>query len=485
MATRTTLESPTIPKVVLHTSALSKSEAHKFDVAIQLVGSHRNRIPFHAEFTAARLRQEIRRNEPVLFVLANGTQVLQVPLQTRDRFVTQCALRKGLELLKLKDGARLALDIRKLPCQRVQMQNALYSMLVFQAPMPTFGKKRKQRVQPASIDVYGVVGHHFVDVPLACAEANILTRWLCIQPSNVLDPDSFAAYSEKIAAEHGLQFEHHDCASLKKLKAGAFVAVSGEKGKGGIVRLSYSRLRARKRIALIGKGVCFDAGGINVKPHRHMLGMQSDMAGAAVALAALIAASKLKLKLNIDVWLLLAENLVSPEAMKPGDIVTSLSGSTIELVHTDAEGRLLLADGISMAARAKPDILCTLATLTGSMTVALGNGISGVACADQQHESVMHASHESGERIHRFPTPPDYEQKLASKIADMRQCAVEDEADHILAALFLKRFNGKIPLVHMDMSASACADGLGAVPTEQTGFGASWALQWLMDQTRR
>ena len=484
MATVKLLDSPEAPTVTLHTKSLSKTEAHKFDVVIQLVGSQRNRIPFHAEFTAARLRQDIQRNEPVVFALSNGTQVLQVPLQTGDRFTTQCSLRKGLELVKPKADARIVLDIRRIPRQRVQMQTALYSTLVYQAPMPSFGK-RKKKVKAGTIDVYGVVGRLFTEVPATCADANILTRWLCIQPGNVLDPDSFVRFSKKIAEENELEFEHINCAKLAAKGAGAFVAVSGAKGKGGMVRISYRRIRARKHVALIGKGVCFDTGGINVKPHRHMLGMQSDMAGAAAALSAIIAARKMHLNLNIDVWLLLAENLVSAESMKPGDILTSLSGTTIELVHTDAEGRLMLADGLSMAAKLKPDILCTLATLTGSMAVALGNGISGVACDKLQLESVMHASHESGERLDRFPTPSDYGAKLDSKVADIRQCAVEGEADHILAALFLKRFNGKIPLIHMDMSASSCENGLGAVPTEQTGFGASWAVNWLQDQARR
>ena len=475
------------PALALHSPNLRKGQARRFDIILQLVGAQRGRLPFEAESTTARVKHRIGRDEPVAVTLAGGERFAQLPIRSgMDAFELQRAVRRGLELTAARRGARIAIDVRRMPHKRRVMVNAAYGALVWLAPMPVISKRRDAAPdEPGAIEVFGAAGRHFIEQAGHAAAANVLTRWLCTQPGNILDPDAFVAYAGQRAHEHGLEFSHVGCAELAQQGAGAFAAVAGKGGKGGLVHLRYRCGKPRaKRYAFIGKGVCYDTGGLNTKPHRSMLGMHADMAGAAAALATVIAAKEMRASIDVDAWLAIAENVVSPDAMKPGDIVTAASGATIELVHTDAEGRLLLADALHYATRERVDAAITLATLTGSMTVALGTRLAGVAGDPRLVESAVAASHHSGERLHAFPLPPDYRDQLDSKVADIAQCAVSSEADHILAALFLKEFAGKAPWLHLDLSSSANKDGLGAVPTDLTGFGASWAVHWLIDHAR-
>jgi leucyl aminopeptidase len=204
------------------------------------------------------------------------------------------------------------------------------------------------------------------------------------------------------------------------------------------------------------------------------------MNGSAVALAILCAAAELKLPVAIDCWLAIAKNHLSPTAYAQGDIVKALDGTTIEVVHTDAEGRMVLADTLALAAKGKPQLMIDFATLTGSMMSALGQRYSGVfASSDALAAQAVAAGRESGERICVFPQDADYEAALDSKVADIKQCTLEGDADHILAARFLGRFVGKTPWIHMDLSAASCTGGLGAVATDTTGFGVNWGMALL------
>jgi leucyl aminopeptidase len=251
-------------------------------------------------------------------------------------------------------------------------------------------------------------------------------------------------------------------------------------------------------VALVGKGICFDTGGHNLKPARYMAGMHEDMNGSAVALALMLAAAEMKLPVAIDCWLAIAHNHLSPGAYKQNDIVTALDGTTIEVMHTDAEGRMVLADTLLMATDGKlgkrggkatpaPDLVIDFATLTGSMHVALGARYSGVfASSEKLGALAVAAGRASGERICVFPFDEDYDPALDSKVADVKQCTLDGEADHILAARFLQRFTRKRPWLHVDLSASSCSGGLGATASDLTGFGVAWGLtllaQWLAQE---
>jgi leucyl aminopeptidase len=211
-----------------------------------------------------------------------------------------------------------------------------------------------------------------------------------------------------------------------------------------------------------------------------MYSMHEDMNGSAVTLGILLAATRLKMPLNIDCWLAIAQNHLSPKAYKQNDVVEALNGTTIEIIHTDAEGRMVLSDTLTLAAREKPDLIVDFATLTGSMHVALGTRYSGIfSNRDAWIDKALAAGRETGERVLAFPLDSDYDSALDSKIADIKQCSDDSYADHILAARFLSKFVDDRPWIHMDLSASSSTGGLGAVVSDVTGFGVSWGLALL------
>lgn len=324
------------------------------------------------------------------------------------------------------------------------------------------------------------------------AEANLLTRCLCVLPPNQLTPGSFRSLVPGLLKSTGVKIEVYDVKRLQKLKAGAFLAVAqGSPAQdAAIVHLSYTpkypigKKTVVPHVALVGKGICFDTGGHNLKPARYMAGMHEDMAGAAVALAVLRAAARMQLPVRLDAWLALSRNDIGPGAYCQGDIVTAMNGLTIEIVHTDAEGRMVLADTISLAAAGKPDIVMDFATLTGSMTMALGNRMSGFFSTHANYALQLALAGETcGERVMAFAMPDDYDSALESQVADVKQCTLDGEADHTLAARFLNLFVGDVPWLHIDLSAASCKGGLGAVGTETTGFGTVLALQFLRGLT--
>jgi leucyl aminopeptidase len=258
------------------------------------------------------------------------------------------------------------------------------------------------------------------------------------------------------------------------------VAQGSPDGDAAIVRLSYAPRGARRYFSLVGKGICFDTGGHNLKPAKYMAGMHHDMNGSAVALGILSAAAELKLPIRIDAWLAIAENHIGPRAYRQNEVIKALDGTSIEIVHTDAEGRLVLADTLTLAAREKPEAIIDFATLTGTMVYALGTRYSGFfASRPRLAEHALASGETTGERVCAFPMDEDYEAALESKIADIKQCTLDGDADHILAARFLQRFVGDTPWVHVDLSAATCTGGLGAVGTEITGFGVAWGVEML------
>jgi leucyl aminopeptidase len=286
----------------------------------------------------------------------------------------------------------------------------------------------------------------------------------------------------ELARQRGWRHEEYDVKRLRKMGAGAFVAVAqgSAEDAAAIVQLRYRHPSAGKTVALVGKGICFDTGGHNLKSARTMLNMHKDMNGSAVALGILSAATALKLPVNLDCWMAIARNDISPRAYRQNEIVTALNGTTIEVMHTDAEGRMVLADTLALAARTKPDLIVDFATLTGSMHVALGERYSGIfATSEALARRAVESGAASGERVCAFPMDEDYDEALESRVADVKQCSLEGEADHILAVRFLKRFTDDRPWLHMDLSAAHCKGGLGAVSTDVTGFGVAWGVEFL------
>ena len=236
-------------------------------------------------------------------------------------------------------------------------------------------------------------------------------------------------------------------------------------------------------VALVGKGIIFDTGGTNLKPFKGMLDMHMDMSGSAVAVATLAALTELQVPLAIDCWLAITENCIGPAAYKPRDIVTASNGVSIEVIHTDAEGRMALADTLALAGQEKPNAIIDFATLTGSCVAALTDRYSGALTNRASlNELLIETGSECGERVWPFPMDKDFDEEIQSEVADVVQCAAAGGGDHIQAARFLSRFVPKqAAWVHIDLSAASRKGGLAQVPTEITGFGARYAISLVLD----
>jgi leucyl aminopeptidase len=236
-------------------------------------------------------------------------------------------------------------------------------------------------------------------------------------------------------------------------------------------------------LALVGKGIIFDTGGTNLKPFKAMLDMHADMAGSAVAVATLAALTELRVPYAVDCWLAITENRISNTAYKSRDIVTASNGVTIEVIHTDAEGRMALADTLALAGKEKPNVIIDFATLTGSCINALTERYSGVLTnRPQLNELLIDAGRASGERVWPFPMDEDFDDDLKSNVADIVQCAPGGGGDHIQAARLLQRFvPDKSTWVHVDLSAANRSGGLAQVPGNITGFGVRFATNLILD----
>jgi leucyl aminopeptidase len=406
---------------------------------------------------------------------------------SRPVFERQTALRKGLQLLLAERPEDITIGVfGPAAARRQAAELAVYAAWVNGVPLPE--RKKKPASALRTITLCGHASGNAFAEPRAAAEGNLLARELTVLPPNELTPGSYRKRVRELARQKGWRHEEYDLKRLGKLGAGAFVAVArgSADADAAIVHLSYRHPRARKTIALVGKGICFDTGGHNLKTARSMQGMYKDMNGSAVALGILVAASALKLPVRLDCWMAIARNDIGPHAYLQSEVVTALNGTTIEIVHTDAEGRMVLADALTLAARAKPDLVVDFATLTGSMHVAVGERYSGVfATSEALARAALTAADAGGERVCVFPQDEDYDEDLESAIADVKQCTLEGGGDHILATRFLKRFVGDTPWLHMDLSSAKCKGGLGAVATDINGLGVAWGLELVKEQLRR
>ena len=338
------------------------------------------------------------------------------------------------------------------------------------------------------LTVFGPLSDATLARTVAGARGNNLARYLTALPPNELTPANYRRRVEQLARESGWKIEFLDLKKLRQRNAGAFLAVAqgSPEPDAGIMRLSYSpkKRSAGGGIALVGKGICFDTGGTNLKSAKHMQGMHEDMEGSAVALGTLLALTELKVDFAVDCWLALAQNHIGPRAYRQNEVVTAANGTTIEVVHTDAEGRMVLADTLHFASAAKPRLLIDYATLTGACVGALSTRLSGVFTNQPGLiPTLIHAGEGSGERVWPFPLPPDFAESLKSDVADVKQCTLENDADHILAAIFLKRFLvGDVDWVHVDLAAGNHKGGLAHIPTDITGFGVRFTLNLLLQQ---
>jgi len=444
-------------------------------------------LPGAEALSAALSRRKKKLSElakaPVATDLAQGALASWVMLDpVRSVFEQQTVLRKAMQLLLAEKPGEITVGVFGPAARRRHAAElAVYSAWVNGARLP----ERKKKPDGAALQVIRLYGYKAPDgfaTQRAIAEGNLLCRELTVLPPNELTPGSYRKRAGQLAKQRGWRHEEYDVKRLRKMGAGAFAAVAQGSAEqdAAIVHLRYRHPRAKKSIALVGKGICFDTGGHNLKPARHMQGMHNDMNGSAVALGILLAASEARLPVQLDCWMAIARNDIGPRAYHQNEVVAALNGTTIEIVHTDAEGRMVLADTLALAARAKPDLMVDFATLTGSMHIAVGERYSGIfATSDDLARRAVAAGKASGERVCAFPADEDYDEALDSEIADVKQCTMEGEADHILATRFLGRFTDGRPWLHVDLSAARCKGGLGAVATDINGFGVAWGIEYL------
>jgi leucyl aminopeptidase len=348
----------------------------------------------------------------------------------------------------------------------------------------TFKSKPKSRARLMHIDLARREKLPDLDITLATAAGNNLARWLTALPPSTLDAGMYRRLLKDFARRLKMGFKFHGETQLRRLGAGAFLAVARGNGTrdAGIAYLSYRpRGAAAAAVSLVGKGICFDTGGTNLKAHKSMLDMHTDMEGSAVALGSLYALHALRSPLAVDCWLAITENRIGPLAYKPQDIVRAANGTTIQVIHTDAEGRMVLADALSLAAAKKPRAIIDYATLTGACVYALTERYSGAFTNRPEARALIEsAGSSSGERVWCFPMDVDYDTDLESSVADIMQCAADGKGDHILAARFLNRFvPGDIAWLHLDLAAGTRHGGLAHIATEITGFGVRYTLELL------
>ncbi len=354
--------------------------------------------------------------------------------------------------------------------------------------LPDSKSRREKSPGLEQIHIYGHRDPAGYRRSLAEADGNNLARHLTALPPNELTPGRYRRQVGQLARRYGWTTTFLDQKKLRARGAGAFLAVAqgSPEADAGILHLRY---RPRKKstqpaLALVGKGICFDTGGTNLKTARHMHGMHEDMEGSAVALGTLLALTELKVDFPVDCWLALAQNHIGPKAYKQNDIVTAANGTTIEVVHTDAEGRMVLADTLYFAAQQRPRLIVDYATLTGACVGALSTRLSGALTNRIDYiPALIAAGWASGERVWPFPLEADFEKALESEVADIKQCTLESGADQILAAVFLRKFIAHdVPWVHIDLSAGNHKGGLAHIPSDITGFGVRFTLNLLFDQ---
>jgi leucyl aminopeptidase len=316
---------------------------------------------------------------------------------------------------------------------------------------------------------------------LIVRDSLFLVRDLINTPANHLGPAEFITEATKAARGLPLKIEVFDEKKLAKLGCNAILAV----GRGSIrppalLKISYRPVNAKRHLAFVGKGITFDTGGLSLKPADSMVGMKYDMAGAAITLGSVLALAKSHSDTRITAWMALAENMPGGSATRPNDVITAHNGKTIEILNTDAEGRLVLADALSVASKENPDLIVDVATLTGAATIALGNRHVGVMGDDQAVLEILDAAERARELVWAMPLPEDLSDALKSDVADIANAKIGFRAGGmLLGGIFLKNFigstkngNQSIPWAHLDIAAVGNNAGApyGVNPKGATGI---------------
>lgn len=351
--------------------------------------------------------------------------------------------------------------------------NELVEGILLGGKTPTRFKKASS--EPQNFEI--VVPEGLVETDLSAvkriASQIVAIRELINLPANELWPDKLAQEAKSLASGLPIEVEIWDEAKLEQERCGGILSV----GKGSVrpprlVRLSYRG--GGKHIALVGKGITFDTGGLSLKPAEGMVGMKYDMAGSATVLGAILGVATLGLKVDVTAYMCLAENMPSGSATRPGDVITIRNGKTVEVLNTDAEGRLVLADGLSLASEQKPDHIIDVATLTGAARIALGDRYAGVMGYGEAVKLTLNAAKSVNELLWEMPLPPELRTILDSEIADLANVKIGNRAGGMMVgAQFLTDFVPKdASWAHLDIAGPANNDAApyGVIPKGASGI---------------
>ncbi len=404
------------------------------------------------------------------------------PSASSVRRAAALAARTGTKL----GSGKLALFAEGLSPEQIEMAVAgahagAWQYLDTKTPAPE--NERKAPLAEVVIIAPDTLGNHMaLDVGNAMGAGQSLTRTLGMTPGNICTPEYLAQTAREVAERYGMRYMALDRAGLEAEKLGSFLAVAqGTSQEPRLVTIEHSGGKTGDApVVLVGKGICFDSGGISIKPAAGMEWMKFDMSGAGAVIGAMEVVGRMKLPINVVGVFGATTNMPSGTAMNPGDVVRSQLGKYIEIVNTDAEGRLVLADLLSYVRRFKPSAVIDAATLTGACVIALGHTAIGVLGSDQKLvDEVLVAGTRSGERGWQLPLWDEYGELIKSDVADIKNSGGR-AAGAITAAMFLKEFADEYPWVHLDIAGTAYSEtDLGYIPKGPTGTPVGMFVEFL------
>ncbi|MFD2673966.1 leucyl aminopeptidase [Gulosibacter bifidus] len=416
----------------------------------------------------------------VLVTAESASEEAPVLLVGAGKERTAEALRRaaGIAARALKSESTVVYDLKE--ATDVELEALLTGHLLGGYRFDRFRGEADETVsaEPQQLSAVGV-GEAVITRVNAIAGAVRITRDLVNTPPSALVPEDFADFALDLFTDSAVEVEVWDEERLVEESCGGILGVGqGSENPPHVVRLNYAPEGATTHVALVGKGITFDSGGLSIKPAGSMVGMKFDMGGAASVLGTVRAVAELGLPIAITGWCMLAENMPSGSAIKPDDVLVTRSGKTVEVTNTDAEGRLVLCDGLTLASEQQPDLIIDIATLTGAAIVALGDRTTGMVGNDQAWvDRAMAASKKSGEDFWPMPIPEEIAERLKSPVADMVNSKPGDRsAGMLFAAAFLERFVGDdesgkaLPWLHLDIAGPAeTKSAYGYVPEGGSG----------------
>lgn len=432
-----------------------------------------------------------RADQVVILPGASGRMLLLVGLGPAAALGPDRFRRAGAQAVRAaKHVKRLAIDPRPVladlePDQRVSSLRAIAEGAGLATYRYVEFKSKPAKAPLATITIVAAGGaraNAAIDEGVAIAGAQNLARELVNRPGGTLTPVAFAAEARRIASREGLSIKVMGRAQIERLGLGGLLGVNrGSTQEPRFVEISHNPPGAKRTLALVGKGVTFDSGGLSIKTGEGMMTMKMDMGGAAAVLGFFSAVRAIAPNCRVVGYLPMTDNMSDGDATRPGDVLTMRNGTTVEVLNTDAEGRLILADALCLASEAKPDAIVDLATLTGAVEIALGSRIAAVLGNDDAwREQVIAAADRAGERTWPLPLPADYRPFLDSDVADLRNISKGRGGGTITAGLFLQEFVAAgIPWAHIDIAGTAWwAEGDTAENTNGgTGFGVRLLLE--------